>query len=388
MLAAKDFVTVRDLLNKHKYAEGESLLTGLEAKYGKLPWFTANKPELDAAANEAKRGLREKAAEGIYAQAAALFRNGDFYELKPVVERLKTQYADSAVAADPQRKPSLAELEKAVADLGPLVRVRKDGKGDAKTIQEAVNGAPPKAVIQLEEVGPWSEQVLVPAAKAGLTIRGKRGPLPVITTAGARTPTRNPSWSRRRSCRWKGWRSCRAEAGGPRLAAITAEKTALSLRGVVVYGYVRVGKDAVARDCVFVGHVGFRAFSSLENVLVYGGINCGADSQLRHCTITGPLHLAGRSGLVEDCIVSAIDAPQGGQKIEHCDVFGENPYKNQAAPGKGCLKAPPRFFDEKNFDLRLQALSPCRKAASDGGDMGITYTRRDANIAQGGCGFA
>ncbi len=374
LLAAKDFATVRDLLNKHKYAEGESLLTGLEAKYGKLPWFTANKPELDAAANEAKRGLREKAAEGIYAQAAALFRNGDFYELKPVVERLKTQYADSAVAADPERKPSLAELEKAVADLGPLVRVRKDGKGDAKTIQEAVNGAPPKAVIQLEEVGPWSEQVLVPAAKAGLTIRGKRGPLPVITTAGAKNTYSEPLVVEVPQLSLERLAIVRADAGGPRLAAITAEKTALSLREVVVYGYVRVGKDAVARDCVFVGHVGFRAFSSLENVLVYGGVNCGADSQLRHCTITGPLHLAGRSGLVEDCIVSTIDAPQGGQKIEHCDVFGENPYKNQAAPGKGCLKAPPRFFDEKNFDLRLQALSPCRKAASDGGDMGITYS--------------
>ena len=57
-------------------------------------------------------GLRDKEAEGVYAQAAMLFRNGDRYELRAVVQRLKTQYADSAAAADPQRKPSLAELRK------------------------------------------------------------------------------------------------------------------------------------------------------------------------------------------------------------------------------------------------------------------------------------
>ena len=47
---------------------------------------------------------------------------------------------------------------------------------------------------------------------------------------------------------------------------------------------------------------------------------------------------------------------------------------NQAAPGKVCLKAPPQFADAKNFDFRLLPGSPCRKAASDGGDMGFTFT--------------
>ena len=74
LLATREFAGVRDLLNKHKYAESEALLTALEEKYGKLPWFTANKPELDAAAKEAKRALREKEAEAVYAQAAGLFQ--------------------------------------------------------------------------------------------------------------------------------------------------------------------------------------------------------------------------------------------------------------------------------------------------------------------------
>ena len=182
----EDLAAVRNLLDKHRYAESESLLITLQEKYGKLPWFTANKSEWDAAAKEAKRGLREKDAEALYAQAAGLFHKGDLYELKPVVERFRAQYADSDVAADAQRKPPLAELEKAVADLGPLLRVRRDGKGDAKTVQEAVNKAAANATIQIEEAGSWSEQIVIPAEKGRLTICGKKGLLPVITSAGAK----------------------------------------------------------------------------------------------------------------------------------------------------------------------------------------------------------
>ena len=119
LLAERDLATIRDLLGKHKYPEGLSLLQALEAKYGKIPWFKANRFELDAAAKEASRGLREKDAESLYAQAAALFHTGDWYELKPIVAQFQAKFADSDVAADPQRKPSWAELQKAVAGLGP-----------------------------------------------------------------------------------------------------------------------------------------------------------------------------------------------------------------------------------------------------------------------------
>ena len=47
---------------------------------------------------------------------------------------------------------------------------------------------------------------------------------------------------------------------------------------------------------------------------------------------------------------------------------------SQAAVGKGCLKMPPQFADPKGFDFRLLSTSPCRKTASDGGDMGFTCT--------------
>ncbi len=390
LLATKDFAKVRELLDKRKYADSDALLTALGEKYGSLPWFTANRAELDAAAKEAKRGLREREAEAVYAQAAGRFHDGDLYELKPLVERLKTQYADSAVLADPQRKPSLAELEKAVVDLGPLVRVRNDGKGDAKTIQEAVNNAAGNATIQIEEAGPWTEQIVVPSGKEGLTICGKRGLVPVITTAGAQNSysenflVHSPQLSLERLV------IVHAGSGGPLGTAITADKTALFLRGVLVHGHihaskldsqqsafaagVRVDGDVVAKDSVFFVHVDFKASCSFQNVLVCGGANCGADSRLRHCTIDGPLQLSGMSSIVSDCIVSTINAANDSPAIEHCDVFGDNPYANRAVPGKGCLNTPPRFADPKSLDFRLLPGSPCRKAASDGGDMGVAGT--------------
>ena len=393
LLATKDFAVVRGLLDKHRYSESQSLLAALHEKYGAIPWFATNKPELEAAAKEAKRGLREKDAEAVYARAAGLFHEGDLHELKPLVDQLKTQYADSAVTADLQRKPSLAELAKAVADLTPVLRVRKDGQGEAKTIQEAIDKAPGNATIQVEEAGPWPEQLVIPAGKDGLTICGKRGLLPVITTAGAKNNysetllVQSPQLSLQRLA------IVRANSEGPPGLAVTADKALLSLRGVVVCGRVHVGKldaqqsvcaagvrvhgEAVAKDCAFFGHLDLDAFCSFQNVLVCGGggsgVNCGPDSRLQHCTITGPLRLFGASSTVSDSIVASINADNGGHKIEYCNVFGEEPYKNQAVAGKGCIKTPPRFADTTSFNFRLLSASPCRKSASDGSDMGFTY---------------
>ncbi len=393
LLATRDLAAVRDLLDKHRYAESESLLITLQEKYGKLPWFTANKSEWDAAAKEAKRGLREKDAEALYAQAAGLFHKGDLYELKPVVERFRAQYADSAVAADAQRKPPLAELEKAVADLGPLLRVRRDGKGDAKTVQEAVNKAAANATIQIEEAGSWSEQIVIPAEKGRLTICGKKGLLPVITSAGAQNSYAEALLVHAPQLSLERLVIARAESAGPAGAAITAETTSLTVRGVVVHGHVlvreldsqqsvlaagvRAPRGVFAKDCVFFGRVASAASCSLQNVLVCGPAsagNCGPNSRLRHCTITGALLLTGMSSMVSDSIVHSINALNAGHKIDHCDVFGDNPYMNQATAGPGCLQAPPQFADLRSFDFRLQLGSPCRKAASDGSDMGFAPT--------------
>src|SRR5208282_3722431 len=104
------------------------------------------------------------------------------------------------------------------------VRVRKDGQGDAKTIQEAVNNAPRNALIQIEEVGPWNEQIVVPSAKEGLTICGKKGLLPVLTTAGAQNSYAENLLVHAARLSLERLVIVRDDAGGQLGTAITAEK--------------------------------------------------------------------------------------------------------------------------------------------------------------------
>jgi serine/threonine protein kinase len=387
LLAAAEFAAIRDLLAKRMYAQGDARLAALAEKYGKLPWFADNKLALDAAAKEAKRGLREKDAEDLYTKAAGLYLEGRVPELKPVIDRFQSQYADSGVAADQSRKPSLAEMAKAVADVGPLLRVRKDGQGDARSIREAVNKAARNAIIQIEESGPWSEQIVIPAEKDNLTICGKKGLLPVLTTAGAKDSygenfdVRAPRLSLERLV------IVHDSSGGKVGEAITAEPTSLTARGVVVYGHSRVAKLEArqsvfaagvhsqqtidAKDSAFFAIVGSKSAWTFQNVLVWGIANSGPDSRLNHCTITGRLHLSGK---IFDSIVSSIAAESEGQTIEHCDVYGEEPYVQKAVAGKGCFTKKPLFVDLKGLDFKLRPLSPCRSAASDGSDLGFAPT--------------
>ncbi len=55
--------------------------------------------------------------------------------------------------------------------------------------------------------------------------------------------------------------------------------------------------------------------------------------------------------------------------VQHSNVFGK-----AVTLGKGSFSGPPQFRDPKAMDYRLKPSSPCRKHASDGGDMGCRYT--------------
>ena len=207
--------------------------------------------------------------------------------------------------------PSLAQMQKAVADIGSLVRVRTDGQGDAKTIQEAVNNAPLNAVIQIEEAGPWTEQIVVPATKDGLTICGKKGLMPVITTAGAQNTYAENLLVHASRLSLERLVIVRDDAGGQLGTAIAADKTFLSVRGTIVHGHTRVGKldaqrsvfgagaraseDVIARDCAFMGLVASRLSGTLQNVLVLGtadlrfGFAIAALHDYRASGIAGPI---------------------------------------------------------------------------------------------------
>ena len=41
---------------------------------------------------------------------------------------------------------------------------------------------------------------------------------------------------------------------------------------------------------------------------------------------------------------------------------------------RACFSKDPQFRDPENFDYRLKRTSPCRRKASDGGDIGCRYT--------------
>ena len=79
-------------------------------------------------------------------------------------------------------------------------------------------------------------------------------------------------------------------------------------------------------------------------------------------------------GALTDCIVKQVDSPKTDTRIDHCNVFGQPPFLNDAKPGKDCFRGDPQFRDPGNLDYRLKKTSPCRGKASDGGDVGVRYT--------------
>jgi hypothetical protein len=173
-----------DFLEEEKFAEAETLLANIEEKYTDTPWFASYRGAVEAAQAKAKAGVYEAEAEKLYADAAELFGKEQFFDVKPVVEKLENEYADSVAVTDPTRQPSFAEMEKAVGDLGRFITVRQDGKGDFTSIQEAIDDAPPNSLIEIGDSGPYGEKLVIPEGKEGLTIRGKEGFLPLITSFG------------------------------------------------------------------------------------------------------------------------------------------------------------------------------------------------------------
>ena len=128
----------------------------------------------------ARTGIREAEAEALYAEAAKLYAEKELFDVRPLVQQLRTDYAGTRPVTDPARKPPFAELEQAVSNLGKMITVRQDGKGDFKTIQEAINAAEPNSLIQIEDNGPYNEKRLRSGRGNEALLRGARGCWPII----------------------------------------------------------------------------------------------------------------------------------------------------------------------------------------------------------------
>ncbi len=141
-----------------------------------------------AVAGERPKGstkAQEAAAERVFAEASRLFQRQQLFELRSVLERLQKAHPDSAPVTDTERKPSFADMLKAVEGLGKLLVVRRDGAAGAfRKVQEAIDAATANSTIEIQDDGPYHEKLVVPQDKARLTLRGKKPLWPVIAAVG------------------------------------------------------------------------------------------------------------------------------------------------------------------------------------------------------------
>ena len=63
-----------------------------------------------------------------------------------------------------------------------------------------------------------------------------------------------------------------------------------------------------------------------QNLLIIceNGFDASGECSLRGCTITGPVHLTGENQAVVDCIMPSVECSQAGARIEHCCVYGQS----------------------------------------------------------------
>ncbi|MFH1269193.1 MAG: hypothetical protein ABIK89_25980, partial [Planctomycetota bacterium] len=349
---------------------------------------------------KARAGIHEAEAEKLYAEAAELFKKEQLFDVKPLVEKLKSDYAQSRPVTDAARNPTFADLEQSTANLGRFITVRQDGKGDFTTIQAAIAAAPPNSLIEIQDNGPYNEKIGI--QQAGLTIRGKAGCWPIITSVGPVTSfavlvsVAAPRVSMERVVLSHGGaagsepycvvgsltiRSSVLDRGS---ASYTLWEGSWEIDECVIIGPSGAGgRDLSVRNSVWLGDASrggvtvAGSAAKLENLLVTWGCRTpGVRSTMRYCTIGGLLDLGAPSQVsqVTDSIVQSVQSVNANTVVEHCNVYGNPPFIDAAKPGKGCFSADPQFRDPANLDYRLLPTSPCLGKASDGGDIGCRFT--------------
>lgn len=359
---------------ERQFRQMASQLDELETRYRSAPWYSAHQQAVAGARQAVQRGLEEAAAEQLYAEAAELLAQKEYFDLKPIVEQLKSEYADTAPVTDASRKPTFAELEQAVANLGRRIVVRQDGKGDFTSIQAAIDAAPPNSVIEIQDNGPYSEKLVIARR---LEIRGSRKSWPILLSQGRSTPEGSMV-------------DIRAEGVMVRRIAIVTYdpsehtpacvyfRTPASIKSLILSG---ANVPALRGEGSVTGQIidslilsSFRAWwkASLRNCLVLNGMDLLRRCEVEGCVVQGVIHLGGRKGhLIRDTIVLEVTIDAGvPYQIENCA------FVKPGIPGgaKNSFVANPRFRDPAILDYRLIPDSPCIGKASDGGDIGCRYT--------------
>jgi serine/threonine protein kinase len=390
-LAQAAFDAAKKLLDGGDFGKATEALTSLERNYAGTPWFAAHRLPVAATRAAAEQGTRETEAEKLYAEAAGHFEKEQLFDLRPLVERLKADYAGTTVVADPSRTPAFAEMEAAVVDLGQMFTVRQDGTADFTSIQGAIDAAMPNSLIEIQDNGPYSEEIAL--NKKGITLRGKKGNWPIITSAGLPTAVHTLMDVSAHDVHIEQVVIVHTHAGGYEPRPLTIGGNSCRVVRTVVYGRGAMRGDASSHfdHCVLTNswhsYGGLHVTNSLwvrgkpigtfvaENVFLVVGrdhhLGEGDQLEVRRCTILSPVGLSEGSVLSDSIVPSVIGK---GALIEYSNVHGRPPFIDGARPGEGCFSVPPSFIDERNFDYRLVPGSPGTGMASDGGDVGVRYT--------------
>lgn len=391
LVVAWDFSEALTALGEVQFEEGD-LLTNLDAKYADTPWLASNRAAMEALRGEARAGIYEAEAEKLYAKAVELLETEQPFDVEPVVKNLKANFGDSVAVTETTREPSFSEIEEAIADLGKRFTVRLDGEGDFKSIQAAIDQAPPNSLIEIQDNGPYFERILVPKEKEGLTLRGAKDRWPVVRSGGtlgtvsvlvtvdaprttvkrlviAKEDAEGSSLAVVNSCHlrsvlWAGRGECRLGRH-------------LEIDGCLSTSRVCVYPSAVLRNSIWINSLtifGGEAKERIENVVIGGkGLTCAIPLELRHCTVDTELTLETGDGVIVDSILDSVQAAEPGNSIENCNI-GSGKFVDFAKPGKSGFSANPQFVNPELYDHRLMPTSPCRGKASDGGDLGVRYT--------------
>ena len=136
-LASSLFDQARELLRQEHYSQAAAALAELESKYAGTPWLASHTRVFQNAREIARNRHSRGKAEDLYAEAKTCYQRQDFFNVKPLVEKLKADYANARPVQQTDRKPSLAEMEKSFIGLGKLFTVRLDGEGDFRSVREA-----------------------------------------------------------------------------------------------------------------------------------------------------------------------------------------------------------------------------------------------------------
>ena len=321
----------------------------------------------------------------------------------------------------PAAEPAPKEMPKPEATKpkppGKLITIRKDGKGDFKSIQAAIDAAEPGSVVEIQDDGPYNEPVLIPKEKPGLTLRGKEGRWPIITSEGPSRGCEKLIVSRAEGSTVERLALVHSVPTGGYSNALCLQSKRQRARFVLAYmaepsvvgrwwtvtvehgggeaeldhclvalGGANLGEPTatVSNTVLLSGgfHVNVHTRAVLRNVFatsLFARSDCSVE--LSRCTIPGQVTLTERPNRAKDSILGSITSQARDVTVEHCDVVGVTlrevgliRFSGQAKPGKGCFSADPLFVDPTAFDYRLKPTSPCKGKASDGGDIGCRFT--------------